>query len=638
MIKHSGETVETIFARLEDLLPGYEYRPQQLEFSKAIERSIETSVPGIFEAGTGTGKSLAALIPAVLSGKKVVVSTATIALQEQYINKDLPTLQKVLPFNVEAALAKGRNNYVSLRRLEDHKMQAEIDSRILNWIGETEEGDRSELDFMPLAEQWHEINSDADDCLRSKCPKYQQCYYFKARKRAEDADIIVVNHSLLLIDAASGGNILPKYNILIVDEAHQLPEVATSSFSLTVTLRGVKYLASRCTKHLGTPGYMVHGMEETAAEYFHRLQMWMAYGKTRLRKAPDGTDEVIQSLLDLRDWLVSQEFEQVIDIDNKREKMKLKAKALATTCSGYIKCLDLLVDQPADWVFWAEKTEGNRAESRIEITAAPLNVSQMLSDHIFNKEELDTSIWMSATLATNGEDPFAFFKKEIGAPSRIIQDRVSSPFDYKRQAVLYLPSRIPDPNSRDFGPAISDHIEEILHVTRGRAFVLFTSYAGMNNAFNSLEERLPFPCQKQGDMPRKKLIEWFRETAGAVLFATNSFWEGVSIDGEQLSCVIIDRIPFQAPDDPIYEARCELMKEAEDAGWFGSLALPRAIMRLKQGTGRLIRTRSDRGIVAILDPRMTQKMYGRSIIACLPPMKTVKSLGDSTCIDDLIYS
>lgn len=637
MIKHSGETVETIFSRLEDLLPGYEYRPQQLEFAKAIERSIESSVPGIFEAGTGTGKSLAALIPAALSGKTVVVSTATIALQEQYIHKDLPTLQRVLPFRIEAALAKGRNNYVSLRRLEDFKVQSEIDSRILTWIGDSEEGDRSELDFVPLPEQWNEINSDSDDCMRSKCPNYQKCFYFKARKRAEDADIIVVNHSLLLIDAATGGNILPKYNILIVDEAHQLPDIATSSFSLTITLRGVKYLASRCTKHLGTPGYLVHGMEETAAEFFHRLAMWMTYGKARLRKAPDGTDDVIQALVELRDWLVSQDFEQILDIDNKREKMKLKAKSLATTCSGYIKCLDLLVDQPGDWVFWAEKSEGSRAESRVEITAAPLNVSEMLADHIFNKEELETSVWMSATLATNGDDPFAFFKKEIGAPRRTIQERVSSPFDYRRQAVLYLPSRVPDPNSRDFGPAIVQHIEEILYVSQGRAFVLFTSYTGMNAAFQSLVDRLPFPCQKQGDMPRKRLIEWFRETNGAVLFATNSFWEGVSIDGEQLSCVIIDRIPFQAPDDPVYEARCELMKQEEDAGWFGSLALPRAIMRLKQGTGRLIRTRSDRGIVAILDPRMTQKVYGRSIIACLPPMKTVKSLGDSNCIDDLIY-
>ncbi len=633
MIKLAGETVESIFYRFEDTLPGYEYRPQQLEFAKAIERAIETRVPGIFEAGTGTGKSLAALIPAALSGKKVVVSTATIALQEQYINKDIPTLQSVLPFRIEAALAKGRNNYIGLRRFEDHKLQSEVDPRILSWLADSEEGDRSELEFVPLSEQWNEISSDSDDCLRSKCARYQQCYYFRARKRAEDADIIVVNHSLLLIDAASGGNILPKYNVLIVDEAHQLPEVATKSFSLSITPRSVQYLSSRCTKHLGTPGFMVHGLEELAQEFFHRLGQCISFGKTRLRKAPDGTEELTESLLELRDWLTSQEFEQVIDIDNKREKLKLKAKSLASTATGFIRCLDLLTHQEPSWVFWAEKSDGG---GRMEITAAPLNVSQMLSDTIFNKDELETSIWMSATLATNGEDPFAFFKKEIGAPSRIIQERVSSPFDYRRQAVLYLPSRVPDPNSGDFVHAIADHIEEILQLSRGRAFLLFTSYNGMNNAFNALQDRLTYPCQKQGDMPRKRLIEWFRETPGAVLFATNTFWEGVSIDGEQLSCVIIDRIPFQAPDDPVYEARCELMKEDEGAGRFGSLALPRAIMRLKQGTGRLIRTRSDRGIVAILDPRMTQKMYGRSIIACLPPMKLVKSLGDSSCIDDLI--
>lgn len=632
MLKLSNETVESVFFRFEDNFQGYEHRPQQLEFAKAIERAIETKVPGIFEAGTGTGKSLAALIPAALSGKKVVVSTATIALQEQYINKDIPTLQSILPFRIDAALAKGRNNYVSLRRLEDHKLQSEIDPRILSWIGESEDGDRSELDFVPYADQWNEINSDSDDCLRSKCPRYQQCYYFKARKRAEKADIIVVNHSLLLIDAASGGNILPKYNVLIVDEAHQLPDVATKSFSLSITLRGIQYLTSRCSKHLGTPGFMVHSLGDIAQEFFHRLGQCLTYGKTRLRTAPEGTQELTDSLVELRDWLSSQEFEQVIDIDNKRDKLKLKAKSFASTASSFIRCLDLFRDQEPAWVLWADKSDGGR----IELTAAPLNVSEMLENTIFNKEELETSIWMSATLATNGEDPFLFFKKEIGAPRRIIQERISSPFDYRKQAVLYLPSRLPDPNSKEFSSAIASHIEEILHLTRGRAFLLFTSYSGMNNAYSALEDRIPYPCMRQGDMPRTRLIEWFRETPNAVLFATNTFWEGVSIDGEQLSCVVIDRIPFQAPDDPVYEARCELLKQDEESGWFGSLALPRAIMRLKQGAGRLIRTRSDRGIVAILDPRITQKMYGRSIISCLPPMKLVKGLGNSSCIDDLI--
>lgn len=632
MIKHTGETVESVFFRFEDTLSGYEHRPQQLEFAKAIERAIETKVPGIFEAGTGTGKSLAALIPAALSGKRVVVSTATIALQEQYIHKDIPTLQSVLPFRVEAALAKGRNNYISLRRYEDYRLQSEVDPRIVGWLPHSEDGDRSELDFVPLSEQWNEINSDSDDCLRSKCARFQQCYYFHARKRAENADIIVVNHSLLLIDAVSGGNILPKYNVLIVDEAHQLPEVATKSFSLSITIRSIQYLTKRCAKHLSAPGYLVHGLEELATEFFHRLGQYLSFGRVRLRKAPEGTAELTEGLVELRDWLAAQEFEQVIDIENKRDKLKLKAKSLASTAAGFIKCLDLLQQQEESWVFWADKSDSGR----IEVVAAPLNVSEMLSDSIFNKEELETSIWMSATLATNGEDPFLFFKKEIGAPSRIIQERVSSPFDYRRQAVLYLPSFIPDPNTREFSQAIADHMEEILHVSRGRAFLLFTSYSGMNAAFNALEDRIPYPCRKQGDMPRNRLIDWFRDTPGAVLFATNSFWEGVSIDGEQLSCVIIDRIPFQAPDDPVYEARCELLKQDEEAGWFSRLALPRAIMRLKQGTGRLIRTRADRGLVAILDPRVTQKYYGRTIIACLPPMRLLKSLGDASCIDDLL--
>lgn len=627
-------SLDSVFARLEETLPSYELRQQQIDFAHAIERAIRTGRTGIFEAGTGTGKSLAALIPAALSRKRVVVSTATIALQEQYINKDIPCLKSILPFEIEASLFKGRNNYIGLRRFEENKLEQEMDPRLISWRQSTQAGDRAELDFMPSMESWSEIASDSDDCLRAKCNFYNDCFYFKAKRKAEQADIIVVNHSLLLIDAASEGNVLPPYDVLIVDEAHQLPEVASKSFSIAMSLRGLQMLAAKAIKQVSAPAYMVHNMEECALEFFHRLHQSFPTGRTRLRRELEGASELLNTVHILRDWLASAQFENVLDLDNQRDKLKLKAKALASTSSAYIKCLNLLEVQDRDWVFWVDKAEGQAL--RTELMAAPLSVSEFISQYLFDKEGLQSAILMSATLATAGDDPFHYFKQLVGAPRAVIQSQVSSPFNYEKQAVLYLPKNMPDPNSANYQEVSTEEIERLLYLSRGRAFVLFTSYVAMNNCFDIIKERLPYPLKKQGEMPRNRLIEWFRETGNAVLFATASFWEGVSVDGDKLSCVIIDRIPFQSPDDPIYEAKCERLKDEGEFSWFGELALPHAIMRLKQGVGRLIRTKSDRGIVAILDPRMSSKGYGRAVISCLPPMRITRSLNGATCLDDLL--
>lgn len=615
-------------------MPSYELRPQQIDFAHSIERAIKSRKTGIFEAGTGTGKSLAALIPAALSGKRVLVSTATIALQEQYIHKDIPCLKTLLPFDLEATLFKGRGNYIGLRRFEEHRLEAEIDPRIIKWVQSSEFGDRSELDFMPAFETWDEIDSDSDDCLRNKCPSFNQCFYFKARKRAELADIVVVNHALLLIDAASGGNVLPPYEILIVDEAHQLPEIASKSFSLAISLRGINLLAAKATKQVSAPPYMVQNMQEMGEEFMMFLHQSVPFGRTRLRKPLELTSEFLTSLHILRDWLSAEQFEQVLDMDNQRDKLKLKAKSLVSTCSAYINCLNLLETLDEDWVFWVDKADN--VPQRTEVVAAPLSVADFLQQYIFDKEGLESSIWMSATLATAGDDPFQFFKHQVGAPRVLIQSQVSSPFDYARQSVLYLPKGMPDPNSREYAAASHKEIEHLLEISQGRAFVLFTSYSAMNSCYEYLKERIPFPAKKQGEMPRNRLLDWFKDAPNAVLFATASFWEGVSVDGDQLSCVIIDRIPFQSPDDPVYEAKCDRLKEEEGMSWFSELALPYAIMRLKQGVGRLIRTKTDRGIVAILDPRITSKTYGRAVLSCLPPMTIIRSLNGAKSVDDLL--
>ncbi len=626
-------SITDAFIRLAEVLPSYEHRPQQFDLATVIARAFDEKKTGIFEAGTGTGKSLAALIPAALSGKRVVVSTNTIALQEQYINKDIPTLKSIVPFNIEAVLLKGRGNYVGLRRWEEHLLEQEVDARLIDWVQDTTAGDMSELDFMPAFETWYEINSNSDDCLRNKCPKFNSCFYFEARRQAEKADILVVNHALLLADAASHGNILPKYDLLIVDEAHHLPNVATDAFSYALSNRGLRAVANRAVKKVGAPSGLANDIEYEAHDFFNFLLQRTLGLRTRLREPVPKAQELAATLETMKEWLEEQEFEHLLDVDMARERAKLKAKAIVSTINGYLSCLSLIAHPDPSWVTWIERDAQN---GRVEVVAAPLDVAPFIRENVIEREGLEGTIWMSATLATGGDDAFSFFKRTIGADGRIIQQVVPSPFDYERQSVLYLPRHLPEPNDQSFMPQAVDEIDRILSITEGRAFVLFTSKSALNAAYEKLSPKLAFPCKRQGEMPRKRLLEWFLETPNAVLFGTSSFWEGVSIDGDQLSCVIIDRIPFQVPDDPVYEARCDVLKNEPESSWFQHLALPHATMRLKQGVGRLIRTHRDRGMVAILDARLTTKRYGREILECLPPMSRIRSLNGIVTLDEYL--
>ncbi|PWU02791.1 MAG: hypothetical protein C5B53_01280 [Candidatus Melainabacteria bacterium] len=623
---------EDVFALLAKNLPGYEEREQQLELARSIEYTFKAGKTGVFEAGTGTGKTLAALIPAVLARKKVVVSTNTIALQEQYINKDIPSLQAILPFPIEVALLKGRGNYVGLRRWDEALLEHEVDNRLIDWVQTSINGDISELEFVPPYELWQEMNSDTDDCLRNKCPRFGECFYFEAKRRAEKADILVVNHALLLTDAVSSGGILPKYELLIVDEAHHLPDVATDIFSSSISNRSIRSLTNRAIKKVMAPPGLVYDIEEAANGFFRDLAIRFPQAKTRLKEPIESAMDLAAVLGLLRAWLEEQTFDHLLDYDQAREKAKLKAKALGTRVDNLLSCLQIVAEPEEDWVVWASKAD--QIGARMEVTAAPLDVSGYVQDLLLSKAGLDSSVWMSATLATVGEDPFDFFKRSVGIEGNVVQQQVHSPFDYKKQAFLYLPTKLPEPNHQDYIASAAAEIERIVEFTSGRAFLLFTSHAALTATYELISESLPYESKKQGDMPRQKLIDWFLSTPNSVLFGTASFWEGVSIDGEQLSCVVIDRIPFQVPDDPIYEARCELLKHDPSASWFNDLALPHATMRLKQGVGRLIRTTKDRGMVAILDPRMTRKQYGKRILECLPPMQLVHDLSGQQTLEE----
>ncbi len=625
------ERINEIFASLAKELPGYEERTQQIELAHAIEYTFRTKKTGVFEAGTGIGKSLAALIPAGLTHKKVVISTNTIALQEQYLNKDIPTLQAVLPFKIDAVLLKGRGNYIGLRRWQEALLEHEVDSRLIDWVNSTESGDMSELDFVPRYELWQEINSDSDDCLRNKCARFADCFYFEVKRRVEKADILVVNHALLLADAAAGGSILPAYDYLIIDEAHHLPEVATDAFSTSISNRSVRRLASKALKKVMAPHALVREIEIIGEQFFRQLSVTYPSLKTRLFEPVDGAAEFADALSHLKHWLAQQEFEQLLDYEQAREKAKLKAKSLITTIDHCLGGLNLLMEPDKDWVVWLSKND--QVGSRIEAVAAPLDVSHYLQDWLFGKQKLESSICMSATLATVGEDPFHFFKKSVGIEKNVMQERILSPFNYPEQALLYLPKGLPEPNDDSFTKLAAEEIARILDFSHGRAFLLFTSHTALLATYDLLSQTLPYECKRQGEMPRQKLIEWFKDTPSAVLFGTSSFWQGVSIDGDQLSCVIIDRIPFQVPDDPIYEARCDLLKQDPKSSWFNDLALPHATMRLKQGVGRLIRTSKDQGMVAILDKRLISKQYGRRILECLPPMKIIRNLGEFESLD-----
>ncbi|HTX14434.1 MAG TPA: ATP-dependent DNA helicase [Candidatus Baltobacteraceae bacterium] len=627
-------TVEGIFGPgglLEKRHPGYEFRPSQLAMAKIAADAFEKHQHVVVEAGTGTGKTLAYLLPAIRSGRRVVVSTATKSLQEQLFQKDVPFLQKHFAPNLKAAIMKGRANFLCRQKV--HQMEGqpvlkgidEIDwfSQIKDWEKLTETGDRSELTFLPDdAELWNRIDARSDLCSGQKCPEFQRCFVTAMHQRAHEADLIIVNHHLFFADLAirqdDFGSILPEYSAVVFDEAHEIEDVASDYFGRQLSsyrfeelvrdtesmLRILRIDAAPLHKHLAR-------MRERARAFFERFperEGRYPFGPVERNAFLDQNREAYDDLA----AAVKRTEAELSAISPKPEEIIALARRAAETRR---ELAFLMESEEKSYVYWYE-----RRGRGVFLAATPIDVSEILRQKLF--EQFDTVILTSATLAVGGR--FDYLKQRLGVlPS---QEEVLPPeFDYESQALLYLPRSLPDVRNPGFSGAAADEIVKLLEISQGRAFCLFTSYAQMKDIHGRVSGRVSFPLLLQGTAPRSILLDRFRSTPNAVLFATSSFWQGVDVPGAQLSCVIIDKLPFAVPSDPIVAARVRALTE-DGRNAFAEYQVPEAVLALKQGFGRLIRSKTDRGILAILDNRIQRMQYGKIFLESLPKYQTTQDL------------
>jgi ATP-dependent DNA helicase DinG len=633
---------------LSRLHPAYEFRRGQLQMAQAVEQALEEKRHLIVEAGTGTGKTLAYLLPVIRSGKRVIISTNTKNLQEQLFNKDIPFLeQAVFPAGsgkLSVCYMKGRGNYLCRKKLYDLTNQPVLSGldeiehyrAIAAWEKTTQTGDRAELAELPEASAlWHKLDARSDTCLGQKCSSWEKCFITEMRRRAMESDIIIVNHHLFFADLAikqqadyaPDAGILPDVGTVIFDEAHELEDVAGSYFGVSVSNSRVEELCRDVEASLQRNRLYTEKMSGAIKSLRDRSQFFFALLPTgegrfafenRREFLEENGDEFVglqQSLQRIGSELenLSPKPEEIFTFGRRAQELQVQL--------GF-----LMESEDRNTVFWIERrgsrgvSAAAREKSRVFLQATPIDVAPILKTCLFDK--LECAVLTSATLAVGGE--FEYLRRRLGL-EHARELVLPSHFDYENQALFYVPPDLPDPRTPQFVPKATERVRRVLEITRGRAFVLFTSYAQMKEIYQRLLGELEFPMLLQGDAPKSALLEEFRLTPNAVLFATSSFWQGVDVQGEQLSCVIIDRLPFAVPSDPVVAARVKAI-DAENGNAFFEYQVPSAVITLKQGFGRLIRSLHDRGLLVLLDNRILKKQYGRVFVESLPNYRKTTEL------------
>ncbi len=611
-------------------LPGFVARPAQQQMAARIEAVLADRSTCIVESGTGTGKTLAYLVPALLSGKKVLISTGTRNLQDQLYQRDLPLVRAALGVPVSTALLKGRPNYLCLARLDRAEAEGRFGgrradatlARIRRWAGTTTSGDIAELgDVAEDSELWPLVTSTSDNCLGSQCGHYGDCHVNRARRDALAADVVVVNHHLFFADLAlreeGFGQLLPGVEALIFDEAHQLPEIASGFFGTALGSQQLLALCRDAVAEERKEHSAVSGLQEAAQRLEKSVaDLRLAFG-AGVRRGPwsaaAGREGLPAAVAQLRARL--GEVTGVLEAASARGAGLSNCLYRALDFGGRLEALT--GNPPPDFVSWFETTVRG-----FVLRLTPLAVAPLFRRYL----EADRKAWIftSATLAI--DHSFAHFRDELGL-EEAEAEQWDSPFDYAHQTLLYLPPGLPPPTAPVYTERVLEAVLPVIEASRGRTFVLFTSHRALKLAAATFESRCPFPLLVQGSAPRARLLERFRTAGNAVLLGTGSFWEGVDVRGEALSTVIIDKLPFAAPDDPVMHARGEAL-ERDGRSAFMELLLPEAVIALKQGAGRLIRDASDRGVLVLCDPRLLEKGYGKIFLASLPPMPRTRVLDD----------
>ncbi len=627
------KTIAEVFSdagALAELIEGYRHRPEQEAMAQKILSAIKVGQSLVCEAGTGTGKTMAYLVPALLSRQKVIISTGTRHLQDQLFGKDLPLVLEALDSPATAMVLKGRSNYLCLQRMnvavsdsKDLSYQNISDlQEVVQWSSSTKTGDINELGMIeensfirPV------ITSTTENCLGQSCPEFESCFVFKNRKKALESDMVITNHHLLLADMGlreSGfGEVLPLADLIIFDEAHQLPELASTYFSKTMSSRQLLELASDIKTAVHEEAKDIQDLSEALAKFEKSIRdMRLVFGRKDQRMNWQETWEKTDLSVELPKFL--EAYQTVMDIlDASSERGKLLDNCWQRAKAHYNYIESYMETKNEDSIRWLE-IRGHH----VYFNQTPVNIAETFQQRLNDYNA--TCVFTSATLAINND--FQHFNRQLGL-EECLSEVWNSPFDYQTQTCLYLPLDLPEPNQAEFFDAFIERTIKLLSYSNGHAFVLFTSHQALSKAANILPERIDYPFFIQGRAPRSELLNQFRKTKNAVLLGTSSFWEGVDVKGEALSSVIIDKLPFASPDDPVLQARLNYFSK-QGGNAFMDYQVPQAAIALKQGVGRLIRDVTDRGICVICDKRIVNKAYGKRLISALPQMPITHDIED----------